>query len=346
VLDDPVTDDNRDGQREDRAPHQLIVPATVRVVRQSMRDDVLGLSAELAYRFFLSLFPFFIFLGALGSFIAAQLPIENPAEQAVELIGDALPEEATTLIQGQLENIIENQNPGLLSLGAILAIFFATGGSNAIIKALDRVYSVKENRPIWKTYPLAVLMTLLAGSALIAAFLLLVPLRIFGAEVAAFLGLAEESSTIITIVGGLLAFVLVVATAAYVYRVAPNIQLPLKSVLPGAVLFALAWAIGTAAFFVWVTQFGDYTTTFGAIAGVVIIMIWFYVSALIFLVAAEINEVLHELRAPADVENRRRESEEAEEDGSAEGRAAQRGEERSRPAQREEERDEEGAATA
>lgn len=338
-----MNDESRDWGRDDRAAHQLIVPATVRVVRQSMRDDVMGLAAELAYRFFLSLFPFFIFLAALGSFIAAQLAIENPAQQAVELLGDALPEEATTVIQGQLENIIENQNPGLLSLGAILAVFFATGGMNAITKALDRVYSVKETRPIWRTYPLAILMTLLAGGALIVAFLLLVPLRVFGPQIAEFIGLAEERSTIIAIGGGVLAFVLLVAAAAYVYRVAPNIRLPLKSVLPGAVLFALAWAVGTALFFLWVTEFGDYTTTFGALAGVVILLIWFYLSALIFLVAAEVNEVLHELRDPADVENRRRESEEAE----VEEHGASYGEKRkSRHSERAEDVDEEGAATA
>jgi membrane protein len=338
-----VTGETRDrAARDDRPAHQLIVPATVRVVRQSMRDDVMGLSAELAYRFFLSIFPFFIFLAALGSFIAAQLAIENPAEQAVELLGDTLPEEATTLIQGQLENIVDNHNPGLLSLGAILAVFFATGGTNAIIKALDRVYSVKETRPVWRTYPLAVMMTLLAGGTLIAAFMLLVPLRVFGPQVAAFLGLAEERSTIIAIGGGVVAFVLLVAAAAYVYRVAPNIRLPLKSVLPGAILFALAWAIGTALFFVWVTEFGDYTTTFGALAGVVILLLWFYVSALIFLVAAEINEVLHELRDPADVENRRRESEaEVEEHGASHAEKR-----RSSGANYGDDADEEGAATA
>ncbi|HUG47459.1 MAG TPA: YihY/virulence factor BrkB family protein [Candidatus Limnocylindria bacterium] len=317
-----------------------------------MRDDVMGLSAELAYRFFLAIFPFAIFLTALGGFVAGLLPIQNPAEQAVQMLGDALPEEAAAVVQSELEGIIQEQSTGLLSLGAVLALFFATGGTNAIIKAVNRVYSVAEGRPIWKRYLVAIAMTLLAGAALIGAIILIGPLRILAPEIANALGLGETAPLIITIATGILAFALLLAAAAWVYRVAPNIRLPLKSVFPGALLFAIAWIVGTLGFFIYVTNIGNYGSTYGALAGVVIVLIWFYVSALLFLLGAEFNEVFHEMRDPADVENRRQIAalEESGDKGrSDDERAAEAG--RRRTAERserraEEEADEEGAAPA
>jgi membrane protein len=139
-----------------------------------------------------------------------------------------------------------------------------------------------------------------------------------------------------------------VLAAAYVYRVAPNIELPLKSVLPGAFLFAVAWIVGTIGFFLWVTNFGDYTSTYGALAGVVIVLIWFYVSALLFLLAAEVNEVLHEMRDPSDVENRRRVAEETEQGdaGEAEAESAHEDTRHDRHERAYEEDTDEGAASA
>lgn len=344
------TDDNQrpdEPGRDEEAPRAKgVLGGATQIYRQAMRDDVMGLAAELSYRFFLAIFPFAIFLTALGGFVATQLPIQNPAEQAVQMLGDALPQEAAAVVQSELENIIQQQSGSLLSVGAVLALFFATGGTNAVIKAMNRVYGVAEGRPIWKRYLVALAMTLLAGAALIGAFILLGPLRIFGPQIADALGLGETAPLIITIVGGILAFLLLLLAAAYVYRVAPNIRLPLKSVLPGALLFAVAWIVGTLGFFFYVTNFGNYGSTYGALAGVVIMLIWFYVSALLFLISAEFNEVLHEIRDPADVENRRQIAA-LEEGGGGEQRAPQRRGEADRSKRAyDDEADEEGAAPA
>lgn len=343
--------------RDEEAPRASgLLGGARQVYRQAMRDDIMGLSAELSYRFFLALFPFAIFLTALGGFVAAQLPVENPAEQAVQMVGDALPEEAAAVVQSELENIIQQQSGSLLSVGALLALFFATGGTNAVIKAMNRVYGVAEGRPIWKRYLVALAMTLFAGAALIGAIILLGPLRILGPQIAVALGLGETAPTLIAVASGALAFLLLLLAAAWVYRVAPNIRLPLKSVFPGALLFAVAWVVGTLGFFIWVTNFGDYGSTYGALAGVVIVLVWFYVSALLFLLSAEFNEVLHEMRDPAELENRRQIAaleegggeQRGEDQRAAEGRRAtqqRRAADRSeRPY--EDEADEEGAAPA
>lgn len=282
-----------------------------------MRDDVLGLSAELAYRFFLALFPFTIFITALGGFIAAELPIDNPAQRAVELLGNLLPPEAASLVESELRRIIDSQSAGLLSLGAILALFFATGGMNAIIKAMNRAYRVPEARPVWKRYLVALALTMVAGTGIVAAFVLFVPLRMLGPALARTLGAGELAGPITNTVAALGAFVLLIAAVSIVYRVAPNIRLPLRAVLPGAVLFAVTWLVATFGFGFYVSNFGNYANTYGALAGVAVMLIWFYVSALMLLVAAEVNEVMHEMADPADVQSRRREAERGEENASA-----------------------------
>jgi membrane protein len=279
-----------------------------RTISQSLRDDVLGLSAELAYRFFLAIFPFGIFLAALGGFVADWLDIENPAQRAVDLLGGVLPEEAAGLVQSELQSVIDRQSAGLLSLGAVLALFFATGGTNAIIKAMNRAYSVKERRSFIGRYAMAVTLTIVAGAAIVSAFVLLVPVRLLARPLAEALGMGQAVGLVTQLMAGLGALVLVVAAATIVYRVAPNIRLPLRAVLPGAVLFAIGWLVATLGFAFYVGNFADYANTYGALAGVAITLIWFYASALILLVCAEVNEVLHELHEPADVERRRREA--------------------------------------
>lgn len=273
-----------------------------------MRDDVLGLAAELAYRFFLALFPFTIFMTALGGFLAQQLQVQNPADQVVQLLGDLLPPEAAALVQAELERVIANQNAGLLSLGALLALFFATGGTKAIMKALNRAYGVEEGRAIWRRYVVAIALTLVAGGGILLAFVLFVPVRLIARHLAAAVGMGDFTGVIVDVLAALGALLLLVVAASIVYRIAPNIRLPLRAVLPGAVLFALLWLAVTFGFGFYVSNFGNYANTYGALAGVAITLIWFYVSGLILLVSAEVNEVIHEMTQPEDVERRRQES--------------------------------------
>ena len=160
-------------------------------IEQIVRDDVLGLSAELAYRFFLALFPFFIFLTALGGVIASMVGVQDPTRHFIDLLGTIMPSEAARLVRPEIEHVVQAQRPGILSLGIVAAIFFATGGTNATIKAMNRAYDVEETRPFWKTYLLAVGLTLLAGSGLVAAFVILVLGQFFGRQLMATLGLGE-----------------------------------------------------------------------------------------------------------------------------------------------------------
>lgn len=276
-----------------------------------MRDDAIGLSAELAYRFFLSIFPFAIFLTALGGAIARQLEVENPADQAVDLLTGILPEQAAGLIGSELQSVIDRESGNILSIGAVLALWFATGGTNALIKAANRVHAVEEARPFWKRYLLALGLTLLAGGAIIAAFVLFVGGRMVGEDLATEFGLGEIWP-IVSLARWPIVVMLVVVAVMVLYRLAPALRSPLRWVLPGAVLFTVGWLLATFGFSVFVTQFADYGATYGTLAGVVIILIWFYLTAFLLLLGIEVNEVLAEMSEPERLEELRVESMEGE----------------------------------
>jgi membrane protein len=270
-------------------------------------DDVMGLSAELAYRFFLALFPFFLFVGALGAFIAAWLGVENPARQLVDMLGDALPPEAADTLEGELEGIIGEQNPGALSLGIIAALFFATGGTNAVIKAMDRAYRVPESRSFWHRYLLALGLTLLAGTSLIAAFALLMVAQIWGGAFAETLGLEGVYGALLSYGLWPAAFLLILLAVTIIYWKAPNIDAELKWMTPGAVVFLIGWMIATSVFGFWVGNFADYGTTYGTLAGVAVLMVWFYITAFVLLLGAEVNAVVDEMIYPDRLEQKREE---------------------------------------
>lgn len=279
------------------------------IARKSLRDDVVGLSAELAFRSFLAVFPFFVFVTALGGLIAAELPIRNPAKQAVELIGDALPPEGTGYLQQQLEQIIDNASRRQLIIGGVLALLFATSVTNALIKALNRAYDVGEHRPMWKRYAIAMVLTVIAGMGTVLAFVLFVPLRLLAPWIAEGLDLGDSLPLVLNVLALAAALALLALAATLLYRLGPSIKLPLRVVLPGAVMFALGWLAATFLFGFYVWNLANYASTYGALAGVVIILIWFYVLAAVLLVSAEANQVLHEMTDPADVEARRRQAE-------------------------------------
>jgi membrane protein len=276
------------------------------LVQQVIEDDVSGLAAELAYRFFLALFPFFIFLAALGGFVAFLFDVPNPTQQIVQLLGETLPPTAAELVRGQLEAMVGTRHPGLLSIGILGAIWVATGGTNALIKAMNRAYDVGETRPFWKKYLLAIGLTLLAGSVLIGAFVLFVVGEIYGRQLAAAMGLTGAFETALGLGRWVAIAALLLLAAVVLYRAAPNMDLELKWITPGAIVFVVGWLVATYLFALYVANFGSYNATYGTLAGVAVLLVWFYLIAFILLVGAELNAILDRRMDPDAVDERRR----------------------------------------
>jgi membrane protein len=287
----------------------VLTTAARRLGRQVLDDDVMGLAAELAYRFFLALFPFAIFVAGVGAFIARQLDVQNPATVVTEQLAGTLPSEAAGLIEQELRRVIEQQNAGLISFGVLAAVFFATGGTNAVIKALNRAFDVDETRPFLRRYLLALGLTVLAGASLILAFALIVLGQVLAGDVASRFGLGGEMWDLMTALRWPVVVVLLVVAVTVLYRLGPNLRMPLRWVLPGAAIFTVGWLAATWAFGFYVSNFASYGATYGALAGVAILLIWFYLSSFLLLLGAEINDVIAEVREADEVDRRRQDAE-------------------------------------
>lgn len=258
------------------------------LVRQALGDDIVGLSAELAYRFLFALFPFMIFLAALGGFVSSWLGVADPATRVIDALGGDLPPELMATIRPELEAVLGATNAGLLSFGAVAALWAASGGTNALIKAMNRAYGVEDTRGFVRRYALAVGLTLLAVGGIIASFVVIAGGAVLSAELVAPLGIGSVAWTAIEILRYPLVLSLLIVAVAVLYRLAPAVRAPWRRALLGATVFAVGWVLTTAAFSLYLSHVGDYASTYGTFAGVIVLMSWFYLTALVLLIGAEV----------------------------------------------------------
>lgn len=271
----------------------------VALVKAIGKDDLSGRAAEMAYKFFLALFPFMIFLVAAGGFAASALDIDNPADELMNQIGDSLPEDASSLLRTQIEGVTGTNNPGLLSVGILGTIWAASSGMGTIIKALNQVFGVPEERKMPVRYGVAVGLTVIGGLFVMASVVLVVAGQAFGQDVADELGLTGVSAILAVLVRYLAIVLLLLLAVGFIYWAAPNTSLPFRLISPGAMVFVVTWLPFTYLFGLYVTNFGSYNATYGALGGVVVLLIWIYTSSFIFLLGAEVNAVLAQREAEA-----------------------------------------------
>lgn len=261
-------------------------------MREFLDDDVLGISAELSYRWLLAIFPLAIVIATMSGFVASTLSIQDPTDQLINASDDVLPPDAAAVIRPQLERIFENQDGALLSLGLLLTIYAASSGMRAIIKGLNRAYDVEESRPFWQQILVALALTLLLGTATIVSFVVLVAGQTVATDVAGTIGLQEAAYWLVELAPFPIAILALSVAAGFIYWVAPARHLRVRWVVPGVIVFVPGWILATVLFSLYVANFGSYSDTYGALGGVIILLIWFYITAVILLIGGEVNAVL------------------------------------------------------
>jgi membrane protein len=276
-----------------------------RYVKAFQDDDVPGLGAELAYRFLFAVFPFGIFVAALGATIAGALGVDNPAEKVISALGDNLPKELAGTVQNQLQGVIDQARPSLMSLGALVALYAAAGGTNALIKAMNRAYDVEDTRGFVGRLVLAIGLTLLASAGLLAAFVTIVGGTMLTQQLAEQVGLSAQAWSVVTLLRWPVVFVMLTIAVAILYRLAPNVVAPTRWIVAGAALFSVAWLIVTFVFALYVANFANYGSTYGALGGVIALMLWFYLTSVVLVGAAEFVAVATEMTEPERLQARR-----------------------------------------
>ncbi|ULT57859.1 YihY/virulence factor BrkB family protein [Neobacillus drentensis] len=246
-------------------------------------DDLPGLSAQLAYFFLLSLFPLLIVLFTLLPYF----PI--PHQNILGMIKDFAPDEAMALIEKNVKEIMSQRNGGLLSFGIIGTIWSASNGINAIVRAFNKAYNVKESRSFIVARGMAVLLTF----GMIFVFLLALILPVFGKEIGLFLfsqlGYTEEFIKIWNALSWLGSAIILFLIFTGLYWIAPNVKIKCKSAFPGAIFATVGWIISSMGLSFYVGNFSNYSLTYGGIGAIIVLMIWLYLSAFIIILGGEVN---------------------------------------------------------
>ncbi|WP_223589701.1 YihY/virulence factor BrkB family protein [Neobacillus bataviensis] len=246
-------------------------------------DDLPGLSAQLAYFFLLSLFPLLIVIFSLMPYI----PI--PHQDMLGMIRDFAPAEAMELIEKNIKFIMNHRNGGLLSFGVIGTIWSASNGIDAVVRAFNKAYNVKESRSFIIARGMAILLTF----GMIFVFILAIILPIFGREIGLFifsqLGYTQQFIKLWDTFSLLLSAIILFLIFTGLYWVAPNVRLRCRSAFPGAAFATLGWIISSMGLSLYVENIGNYSLTYGSIGAIIVLMIWLYISAFIIILGGEIN---------------------------------------------------------
>ncbi|MBJ8031271.1 YihY/virulence factor BrkB family protein [Bacillus cereus group sp. N21] len=254
---------------------------------RTMRDDVAGLAAQLAYFFLLAIFPGLVFLITLLGFI----PIQT--EDVLSLLEAYVPEDAMNLIEVNVDKVVNEQNGGLLSFGLLSTLWFASNGVNAVMNAFNRAYDVKETRSFIATRALSIVLTL--AMIFMIVFALIVPVfgQVIGAAVFKALGLSESFSFVWSIIRLVASFLVLFALFSFLYTFAPDRKLKRREVISGALFATVGWILVSYSFAYYVDKFANYANTYGGLGGIIILMLWFYLTAWVILLGGEINGLLH-----------------------------------------------------
>lgn len=267
-----------------------------------IEDDVTGLAAEIAYRFLFAVFPFGLFVAAVATFVANWLPIDNPSGQIVSALGDNLPGPIADSLRPELERLIASPRADLLSIGAIAALWAATGGTNALIKGMHRAYDAPEARPFWRRYLVALALTIVAAAGVIASFVTIVGGALLTQQLAEQVGLGGQAWSAMQVLRWPAVLAVVTLAVALLYRFAPNVVVPWRWIMLGSVVFSLAFLVTTAVVGFYAANVADFGATYGTLGGVIVLMLWFYITALVLLLGAELSAAFAREWTPAEVQ--------------------------------------------
>lgn len=266
----------------------LVVIVARRLHREVMHDAVPDTAAQLGYYFMLSLFPFLFVLVAL----AAYLPIKDAAHSILHRLEGVMPPDAMAVVHAHAHELLNEERPQFLTVGVLLTFFAASRGVDSLRKGLNLAWDVRESRSIWRTQTLALGMTIAGAALVLASFSLLVLGSRAGAWAAARVGLESEAELLGAGLRWPLTGLLIMFVIALCYWVLPNVRLRFRLITPGSIFATLAWLAATWGFTQYVEHFGRFNAAYGSIAGVVVLLLWLYLTGFVILLGSELDAAI------------------------------------------------------
>ncbi|WP_156856619.1 YihY/virulence factor BrkB family protein [Oceanobacillus sp. AG] len=265
-----------------------LIPVLKEFYARMEKVDVFGLAAQLAYFFLLSLFPFLLFLFNLIGYFSLD------EEVILQTIVNYAPPQVYDLIESNIESMLQIQSGGLLSVGIIGTLWAASNGVNAVRKALNRAYEIKPKRIFIIYRLLSILLTIGMFFVVIIALLLPVFGKMIGEYFFSWFGFSAEFlqiwETFRWVTSSIIFFIALVA----LYRLTPNRRVYFRHIVWGALFSTVGFQLVSWAFSFYVGTLGNYSTTYGSLGTVIVLMIWFYLFGMIVLIGGVLNASLHE----------------------------------------------------
>jgi len=268
-----------------------------RVWEAAWVDEITDRAAALSYYFLFSIFPILLFFTALAHLV----PVHHLVRQLMETVAVLLPAEAASLVRETLRQVVTRTGrPGLVSLGALTAIWAGSAGMASVMTMLNVVYHVRDDRPWWRRRATAVLLTVAFAVFLIGATLLLMLSTRIGGAVARVVapragleGLGNAVTLVLALGGALLAFELI-------YYLAPA-RARWHWLTPGSLTAAILWMATSLGLRLYVTSVAHYDIMYGSIGGIILLLLWLYLTSLVLLLGAEMNAAIEDAGARARV---------------------------------------------
>lgn len=267
-----------------------------RTIREFRADNLTDWAAALTYYSILSIFPALVaFVGIVG------LVGKNPetTNSILKIIGDVGPSSAVDTFKGPVQSVMTHKGGAGVALvaGLAVALWSASSYVGAFMRASNQIYEVEEGRRFWKLRPLQILMTLVMVLLLAVVAIAIVATGPLADAIGKQIGLGGAAVTAWDIAKWPVLLGVVMLMFTILYYAAPNVRhTGFRWVTPGGVLAVVVWIIASAAFALYVANFGSYNKTYGSLGGVIVFLVWLWISNIAVLLGAEFDAELERSR--------------------------------------------------
>jgi membrane protein len=283
-------------RRAPRNPAQLSARSWRAVLKRTFHefqdDNLTDWAAALTYYGVMSLFPMVLVLVALLGLLG-QYPQTSNA--ILRIIGDIGPASAIDTFRKPIEGVVKSKGGAgaLLSVGVLASLWSASGYIGAFMRACNAIYEVREGRPFWKRRPLQVAITLVLVMLITVVAIAIVITGPIAHAIGNEVGLGNEALTLFNIAKWPAIVLVLLLIIGALYYVSPNVRQPsFPWITPGGVLALVVWAAASAGLAFYAAKFGSYQKTYGTLGGVILFLVWLWISNLALLLGAELNAEL------------------------------------------------------
>jgi membrane protein len=251
-------------------------------------DEAMPLAGNIAFRMLFSIFPFLIFLTALGGFFGN----DTLAQRIVDFLLEVAPDQLVSPLAPEIHRILTVPRTGLLSISAVLTIWSAMAGVDSVRVALNRAYDLKEQRTMARLYGQNTGFIIVAAFGLLAVALLIIGVPLLLAALERYAPGIRDNYLPLNLWRFPVAITLLLTGLVMAHLILPARRLPLRQILPGVGLTLVAWIIMTVAYSQWLLRFNSFASTYASLSGIFAAMFFIYLSALALILGGELNRVL------------------------------------------------------